>query len=419
MNLNLKDILLLVKDRKFNESIEHLDKLIQVDKNNFDYYYLKGISYLSLDELENAIENFSLAINIKDNSFIVYHYRGIAYLNLAKFSEAKKDFYKLISLKTDFPEVYNNLAILFYMTGNNEESIENFLQSIKLDKNHKQAISGLINALSHTENIKINDSEIISTHNKINDINFYYSSNKNIDNEDIKEFLKKANDIIDNNHKNLEFDMTQIFRRDKVVLNCKRHKKIFNTYSAIPEYCFGCYKVQVDLDNVVDLIKLYIIFENINLKNNNLRKCMIEFRKNITGKYKGLIYCDSLIDSEYVKNHLIVLLDKNFNKKLLCKIKRGCTEYAMKYSEYDNLTNNAMTYKSEWKKYENLIDKRYPDLTIKKKLRPTIKGISLNDVLIIRNWLAYARMIGDESHTIITDQIYNSNFIEKKLKYRI
>ena len=59
------------------------------------------------------------------------------------------------------------------------------------------------------------------------------------------------------------------------------------------------------------------------------------------------------------------------------------------------------------------------DLTIKKKLRPTIKGISLNDVLIIRNWLAYARMIGDESHTIITDQIYNSNFIEKKLKYRI
>ena len=419
MNLNLKDILLLVKDRKFNESIKHLDKLIQVDKNNFDYYYLKGISYLSLDELENAIENFSLAINIKDNNFIAYYYRGIAYLNLTKFSEAKKDFYQLISLKPNFPEVYNNLAILFYMTGNNEEAIENFIQSIKLNKNYKQAISGLINALSHTENIKINDSEIISTHNKINDINFYYSPNKYIDNNVIKDFLKKANDIIDNNHKNLDFNMTQIFRRDKVVLNCKRHKKIFNTYDVIPEYCFGCYKVQVELDSVIDLVKLFIIFENINLKNNNLRKCMIEFRKNISGKYKGLIYCDSLVDSEYVKNHLIDLLHKNFNKELPCKIKKGCSEYAMKYSEYDNLTNNAMTYKIEWKEYENLIDKKYPDLAIKKKLRPTIKGISLNDVLIIRNWLAYASMIGDESYKIITDRTYNSNFIEKKLRFRI
>ena len=48
MSLNLNDILLLIKNKKFNKSIEHLDKLIKEDKNNFDYYYLIGVSYLNL-----------------------------------------------------------------------------------------------------------------------------------------------------------------------------------------------------------------------------------------------------------------------------------------------------------------------------------------------------------------------------------
>ena len=146
---------------------------------------------------------------------------------------------------------------------------------------------------------------------------------------------------------------------------------------------------------------------------------MIEFRPNIPGKYKGLIYCNSLEESEYIQNQLTKLLVQNFNKKLLIKIKRGCTEFGMKYPKYDNLTNNAMTYEQEWKKYENSVDEKNPNLLFKRIIRPSINGISLNDVLIIRNWLAYAIIIGDDSFKDISDQFYNSRFIEKKLKLRI
>ena len=81
MSLNLNDILLLIKNKKFNKSIEHLDKLIKEDKNNFDYYYLIGVSYLNLKEFTKAIENFSLAINIKDDNFLTYHLEEFLILN--------------------------------------------------------------------------------------------------------------------------------------------------------------------------------------------------------------------------------------------------------------------------------------------------------------------------------------------------
>ena len=419
MKLCLKDILILVNNRQFNESIKHLDTLIKKDKNNFDYYYLIAISYLNLNEFTKAIENFSLAINIKDKNFLAYHFRGISYLKLNLNDKAEEDFNKVISLKSDFPDVYNNLGFLFYANGKNEAAIENFTKSIKLNKDHLQAKSSLINALSHTENVKINKSEIISAHNEINKINFHYSSIEFIKEQNIRELLNKANNIIDKDLKDLNFNITQIYRRHKNILNCKRYKKIFNTHDVIPKYCFGCYKIQIEPNNVVDLIKLYFLFDNISLNNNNLRKCMIEFRSNIQGNYKGLIYCDSLNESEFIQNQLTELLENNFDKKLLCKIKRGCTEFGMKYHKYDNLTDDAMIYKPEWEKYENLIDVKYPELRLDRIITPSIKGVSLNDVLIIRNWLTYARMIGDQTYKIISDQIFNSNFIEKKLKLRI
>ena len=43
------------------------------------------------------------------------------------------------------------------------------------------------------------------------------------------------------------------------VAHCERHHKVFNDFKIIPENCFGCFKVQANPKNVIDLIKLYLI----------------------------------------------------------------------------------------------------------------------------------------------------------------
>ena len=45
------------------------------------------------------------------------------------------------------------------------------------------------------------------------------------------------------------------------------------------EYCFSCYKVQIDPKNVIDLIKLHFLFDIMYFENENLRKCFIDFRE--------------------------------------------------------------------------------------------------------------------------------------------
>ena len=69
---------------------------------------------------------------------------------------------------------------------------------------------------------------------------------------------------------------------------------IFKQHKIIPEFCFGCYKVQVEVESIIELIKLFLVFNKLDLENNNTRKCMVELRNNVSGFYKGLIYCSGL-----------------------------------------------------------------------------------------------------------------------------
>ena len=83
---------------------------------------------------------------------------------------------------------------------------------------------------------------------------------------EIKKIFSSNKDIIKTFKNNFFLDETEIFRKNSRNLNCTRHFKIFNEFKIIPKFCFSCYKVQITLFNVMDLIKLYFIFINLSLK---------------------------------------------------------------------------------------------------------------------------------------------------------
>ena len=383
MNLEINQVIELIKNEKFEKAITNLNELIKNNKINLNYYHLRGISFLKL----------------------------------AKFKSAEEDFHSFLKFKSDFPDVYNNLAVLYFTIGENELAIKNFVKAISLKKNFELAINGLIKALTHEHSIEINNSNILNNHNKINEIKVKYSPDEFIEDDTIINFVDELIKNVKNYFINFAYKPTQIYRRDLRLLNCKRHDKIFKSHKVIPEFCFGCYKVQIEPDNIIDLIRLYILFDNINLS--NIRKCMIELRPNLQGNYKGLIYCKSIDEAKSLQNKFRDHITKNFKTSMPVNIKRGCTEYGVEYPQYNNLEENIMNYKSDWKKYENLIDEKYPSLAFNEKLRPTIKGATLHDVLVIRNWIYFAKLNGDEKFKMLSSQDFESGFIKKKfnLKY--
>ena len=74
------------------------------------------------------------------------------------------------------------------------------------------------------------------------------------------------------------------------------------------------YKVQVEPNTIIDLINLLMIFDQLQLKGNNIRKCMIELRSNIPGFYKGLIYCSGIDEANLIYEQLLRILHEKINE---------------------------------------------------------------------------------------------------------
>ena len=173
--------------------------------------------------------------------------------------------------------------------------------------------------------------------------------------------------------------------------------------------------------NVIDLIKLYFVFDKINLQNNNTRKCAIELRDKIKGNYKGYIYCRELIEAKEIKEKLNkILVNENFDKFKI-ELKHGCTEYYNSFPKFKKINldgEQEFNYNKNWYKMENTIDQLEPIRSEKNKkiLIQSSKGINLSDILIIKNWISYAFIIGDHSYKKIYKNHIDNSFLNKLLQ---
>ena len=171
-----------------------------------------------------------------------------------------------------------------------------------------------------------------------------------------------------------------MFKKNSKNLNCQSHFKVFNKFNIIIKFCFSCYKIQVNTINVVDLIKLSFLFKNLELKNNNTRKCIVETRNKVGGNYKGYIYCDGIEDAKNILE-LVKKETKQANlNPLNINIKHGCSEFYKPYPKFEKLNFNKeeMRYDEEWKAKEKLIDNEEPsDLKLTKRFGlQRLKGLT-------------------------------------------
>ena len=110
-------------------------------------------------------------------------------------------------------------------------------------------------------------------------------------------------------------NLSQAYRFNSKNLNCSRHVQIFNKNNIIPKFCFNCYKVQVDAEDVIDLIKLQLFFDKEKLLQDHTRKCMVELRDQFPGFYKGIIYCETYEEVKYLSEKIKILIQKKINSR--------------------------------------------------------------------------------------------------------
>ena len=420
----INDVIQYLNSGNFDDALREL-KTINIDNsNNNQLIRLFAFIYLRKKDWENSIKYYAQILAFDSSKFKIHNIIGIALFNLGKINQSIEAYKKSIIENSNFDLAYNNLAISYLELGNLEEAANNFAHALNLNKDNHEARENLINIFMVIDPKNINLHPLIKINSEIRNIDNKININYSINLKDIKKVFYESENIIKNNYNNFISNETQIYRKNSLSLNCKRHFKIFNEFNIIPKFCFGCYKIQINLKNVVDLIKLFFVFDSLNLEKNNIRKCIIETRKNIAGNYKGYIYCDGLNEAEIILKKINKIINKIKFEGIKTIIKHGCTEFYESYPDYQKIRVNnepQMKYDQNWQQKEKIIDNRSPVRVQldKKKQLTSLKGINLSDILIIKNWLNYADVIGDFSYKKIYDKDLVPSFINKILESQL
>ena len=397
INLKIKEILKLgvqnQKEKNFKEAIKNYENIIKIDPSIVFAYHNLGLIYVEIENIDLAKKNFLLAIKI--NPLFIYSYinLGILFQNEGQKEKAIECFEKIIEIDPKNISGYNNLGLVNASLGKYKKALNNYLKTLSIDNSNIIAIKSIIFLLTYY--VADNDHPIINANNELRLLKQDHKLTNLLMTENLSLMLKNSIEILNKisiDINKLNFSETQSYRRNPLDLNCDYHHKVFYHSNIIPKFCFNCFKIQIEPENVIDLIRLFFIFDDLNLPKNNQRKCMIEFRNQVAGLYKGMIYCSSLEEANKILEELRPILQRNL--KFKASIKRGCSEFYNLFPEYNIIESdkkNYMAYNQDWEKIEENLKIKKNFNTI--KFNNSITGLSISDVLIIIQWLNYAKIV--------------------------
>jgi tetratricopeptide (TPR) repeat protein len=258
---------------KLDQALLAYKKALSIKADYAEAYYNIGNILQELGKSKEAIEAYKEAIAIKPDFAMAHYNIGNTFQEQDKLDEAIEAYNKVLTIKPEHVEAHNNMGVCLQDQGKLEEAIEAYNEVLSLKPDHAQTYNNATELLKTYTPESLRSLSLFKTDNKIKKL-----SESLID-------AKLSQDIVNNLSEGLNYisedsfvyktPLSQIYKRNFVDLNCKRHTEIFNKKDIIPEFCFGCFKVQVEVATFVDLIKVTSLFyklefeENLTKKNND------------------------------------------------------------------------------------------------------------------------------------------------------
>jgi tetratricopeptide (TPR) repeat protein len=401
----------VLKDKGDSEAaIDSYKQALKIKPDYAEAYSNMGVALNDKGDSEAAIDSYKQALKIKPDYAEAYYNMGDTLKGKGDLEAAIDSYKRALKIKPDHADAYNNMGNTLKGKGDLEAAIDSYKRALKIKPHHAKAQENLISLLTSYIPQKENPNLIVKVNEEIRKIDLEDNISKIISDDQIVNLFFKSEDYISTFGLELRTKLSQVYRRHSSDnMNCQRHMSIFDKHDIIPEFCFGCYKVQVEPRSVIELIKLFIVFDQLELNENNTRKCMVELRPEISGFYKGIIYCSGLKQANQIAEHLDIIIKKSIGPELSSKVKRGCSEYPISYPNYKEINHSGpqlMNYNEEWKVIEESHDRKQ-SIHTKEFVATSLAGLNLSDVLIIRKWIDYARGAGDLSADLLNqDTVY-------------
>lgn len=165
--------------------------------------------------------------------------------------------------------------------------------------------------------------------------------------------------------KRLSKDIPWICTKEMKGFPTQKQCTIYLTYfkdnlGFIHSFCHDCYKVVVKPKTIVQLFKLYDIQQEMGVA----AKCGVEVRSYIASYYGGYFYTRSLEEGQTMYYRVRKIIDEKLSRDVAVILKRGCTEFEMKFGASDKW--EILPNQKEWEeKFRNIYveDSKYPEET--------------------------------------------------------
>lgn len=135
-----------MEDARLDLAVDELEKVLEVQPENYDAYYDLGKVHFELGNYDSAIENFENVLEFKENNVWIYYYLGQAYEANDEIDKALSNYLKAIAHDDGFYQAYKKAAILFLARGDYEDAIEYFedYMNMEIPAEEKENISKLV-----------------------------------------------------------------------------------------------------------------------------------------------------------------------------------------------------------------------------------------------------------------------------------
>jgi tetratricopeptide (TPR) repeat protein len=222
----------LQKNEKYDESIEKLEKAIELFSNDKILYYLAG-SYHLKGDLEKAEEILVGVLEKDPNNLDIVCKLGIINYDRNKFEESISYFEKCLTNPRKYSKYYHNLGYAYSQIGDSEKAVKNYKKSI--DYHPGSTLSYLNLATIYLDEQKIKEAlRNIRAAYKINNdsaiINLFYgiilfedddreNAFQKIDRAvelDCENVLNFYNEALINNPENLNYQIQQTYVKGKI-----------------------------------------------------------------------------------------------------------------------------------------------------------------------------------------------------------
>ena len=391
---------------QLDEAITSCEQALKIKPDYAEAHHNLGNAQLDLNQLDAAVSSYNRALKIKPDFAEAHNNLGNAQMNLNRLEAAIESYEQALQIKPDYAEAYSNLGNALAQQGRLDEAVQVIQIAVAKAPTDEQVSRNLINILSyHIPNVGIRGT-YVKAQDALQQVSLENTATLVIPDKTVQQLYQQCHNILASHELSINRYIWQLYRGTNFDRNCHQHMMVFNKFKIIPESCFDCYKVTIEPRTVVELFKLMIVFDNLELPNDNTRKCIVEVRPEISGTYKGLIYCQSLREGKEILEIARTIVDMKISNEIPIFVKRGCSEYSIAYPRYGYIGDNEtqlMTYNEEWCKRQGYTDKNLIGYTKFYRTHTFIHSrFTLHDVLVMRSWLAYSATIGDLSYLKIS-----------------